>query len=266
MSTLERIAAHKVINIGYRDAAPYSYKTSGGHVVGYVIDLCKDVTESLKKELHNSNLAVNYVPVPLTMRTTMLNHNIIDMDCSLNTDTVKREELVLFSRHYMSVYTRIGTRAGNRIASYIDLAGRTISVAKGSTDLINVNAVNRLQKLNLLVLTQPSMKDAFYALRDRKSFAAVMNEMSLRELIESTNNSNSYVISKLTIGGAQNLGIMMRHDDTELKKIVDKALATRFKNADFKNFYDSWFNSNLPDKDINLHFPLTPEMHKYLAQ
>ncbi|TNV22198.1 transporter substrate-binding domain-containing protein [Buttiauxella sp. B2] len=266
MSTLEKIAAYKVINIGYRDIDPYSYKTSDGHVVGYVIDLCKDVTESLKRELHLNNLVVNYVPAPLTMRTTMLNHNIIDMDCSFNTDTVKRESMVLFSHHYLSVNTRFGMQAGNKIRSSTDLAGRTISVTKGSTDLINLNRLNRLQKLNLLILSQPSIKESFDAMSNRKSYATVMNEVSLKEFIESSANPMQYAVSREVLGAPLDLGIMMRHGDTELKRMVDYNLAVRFKRADFKQFYDKWFNSNLPDRNINLHLPLTSEMHKYLIQ
>ncbi|RPH27782.1 hypothetical protein EHN07_10460 [Buttiauxella warmboldiae] len=266
ISTLDRIASHRVINIGYRDAAPYSYQTSDGHVVGYVVDLCKDVTEVLKKRLHLKDLAVNYIIVPRNMRTTMLNHRIIDMDCSLNTDTVKRENLVLFSHHYISVNTRFGTHAGNSIHSYADLAGRTISVAKGSTDLIDLNSLNRVHHLNILLLTPPSMKSSFAALSSHKSFATAMNEISLRQLIENSENPEGYQISHLVSGAPQDLGIMLRHDDLELKKIVDATLVARFKRRDFKNFYEQWFNSSLPDKNINLHFPLTAEMYHYLTK
>lgn len=266
MSTLERISTHKVVNIGYRDAPPYSYKTSEGHVVGYVIDLCKDVTESMKKELHIKELVVNYIPTPVTMRTTMLDHNIIDMDCSVNTDTVSRENVVLFSRHYFSVYTRFASFEGNNISSYTDLAGRTISVAKGTTDLININGLNRLQKLNIMVLTQPTMKDAFAAMSSHKSYATAMNEISLKQLIEISEDMKGYQMSTLTLGAPQDLGIMMRHDDIELKNLVDKNLAARFNRSDFKQFYEQWFNSKLPGKNINLHLPLSTEMYHYITR
>lgn len=264
-STLERISSHKVVNIGYRDAPPYSYKTSEGHVVGYVIDLCKDVTESMKKDLHIKDLVVNFIPTPVTMRTTMLNHNIIDMDCSVNTDTVSRENVVLFSRHYLSVYTRFGSFKGN-ISSYSDLAGRTISVAKGTTDLINMNSLNRLQKLNIMVFTQPTMKDAFAAMSSHKSYATAMNEVSLRQLIETSEDMKEYQISTLTLGTPQDLGIMLRHNDIELKNLVDKNLAARFNRSDFKQFYEQWFNSMLPGKNINLHLPLSTEMYHYITR
>ena len=266
MSTLERISSHKVINIGYRDAPPYSYKTSDGHVVGYVIDLCKDVTESMKKELHIKDLVVNYIPTPVTMRTTMLNHNVIDMDCSVNTDTVSRENVVLFSLHYFSVYTRFASFTGNNISSYSDLAGRTISVAKGTTDLININGLNRLQKLNIMVLTQPTMKDAFATMSSHKSYATAMNEVSLQQLIETSEDMKGYQMSTLTLGAPQDLGIMLRHDDIELKNLVDKNLAARFNRSDFKQFYEQWFNSKLPGKNINLHLPLSAEMYQYITK
>lgn len=266
MSTLERISSHKVINIGYRDAPPYSYKTSDGHVVGYVIDLCRDVTESLKKSLHINDLVVNYIPTPVAMRTTMLNNNIIDMDCSVNTDTVSREKVVLFSRHYLFVYTHFGSLKGNDINTYADLAGRTISVAKGTTDLININSLNRLQKLNIMVLTQPTMKEAFSATSNKKSYATAINEISLKQLIESSEDMKDYQISKLTLGNAQDLSIMLRHDDIELKNIVDKNLSARFNRGDFKQFYEQWFNSKLPGKNINLHTPLSAEMYQYITK
>ena len=266
MSTLERISSHKIINIGYRDAPPYSYKTRDGHVIGYVIELCKNVTESLKKNLNINHLEVNYIPVPLSMRTTMLEHNIIDMDCSVNTDTIKRRSVVSFSRHYLLVQTRFATPTRTQIHTFLDLAGRTISVTKGTADLISTNTLNRLQNLNLLVLTQPTMKDAFTAMSHYKSFATAMNEVSLKELIESSEHPEDYRMSDLTLGAPQDMGIMLRHDDPELKKIVDASLANQFKRHDFKSFYDQWFNSVLPDKNINLHLPLTAEMYKYISQ
>lgn len=265
-STLERISTQKIINIGYRDAPPYSYKTSDGQVVGYVIDLCKDVTESMKKSLHVKDLVVNYIPTPVAMRTTMLNHNIIDMDCSVNTDTVNRENIVLFSRHYLSVYTRFASYVGNNISANSDLAGNTISVAKGTYDLINLNRLNRLQKLNIMVLAQPTMKDAFAAMSSHKSYVTAINEISLKQLIEASDNMREYHISTLTLGEPQDLGIMLRHDDVELKNIVDKNLAARFNRSDFKQFYEQWFNSELPGKNINLHIPLSTEMYNYITR
>lgn len=266
MPTLERISKNKIINIGYRDAAPYSYKTSDGHVVGYVIELCKDVTKALKKNLHINDLVVNYIPVPITMRTTMLNHNIIDMDCSVNTDTAKRESVVLFSRHYLSVYTRFGTRSGNSIYSIADLTGKTTSVTKGTSDLIDINVLNREQQLNLLLLTLPSMNESFEAMSTHKSYATAINEVSLKQLIESSEDPKAYQMSELTLGNPQDLGIMLRHDDIAFKKIVDEALSARFKRDDFREFYEQWFNSKLPGKNINLHMPLTPELYRYLTK
>lgn len=260
-STLEKIASQKVINIGYRNAPPYSYKTSDGHVVGYVIELCKDVTESLKKELHLNNLDVHYVPVPLTARITMLNNNTVDMDCSINTDTIKRQSVVSFSRHYQSVYTRIGTRSNVDILSTADLAGKTVSVTT-SMDLTNLNLFNRAQNLNLLVLPQTTLEDAFDTMGSGKSYATAMNEVSLHALIESRANPGNYKVSDITLGDSQTLGIMLRHNDVEFKKMIDSALLKRFKRDDFKPFYEQWFNGKLPDKNINLHMPLTPEMYE----
>lgn len=266
MSTLERISSHKIINIGYRDTPPYSYKTRDGHVIGYVIELCKNVTESLKKNLHINNLEVNYIPTPLSMRITMLKHNVIDMDCSVNTDSVKRRSVVSFSRHYLLVQTRFGTPTGTQIHTFLDIAGRTISVTKGTADLMNANSLNRLQNLNLLVLTQPTRKDAFTAMSHYKSFATAMNEVSLKELIESSEHPENYQMSDLTLGAPQDMGIMLRHDDSEFKKIVDASLANRFKRPDFKSFYDQWFNSALPDENVNLHLPLTAAMYNYITK
>lgn len=266
LSTLQNISTHKVINIGYRDAPPYSYKTSDGQVTGYDIALCQDITESLKTELKLSDLTINYVPVPLTMRTTMLNQHSIDMDCSVNTDTVKRENVVLFSRHYLFVNTRVAVQSGNGVQSYSDLAGKTVSVARGSSDLVNINQLNRVQKLNILVLSQPTMKEAFDMLSDRKCFATIINDVSLRQLVESSGNPAQYTVSDAVFGNPQNLGIMLRHDDTEFKNIIDKALLARFERPDFKQFYEQWFNRPLPGKNINLHIPLTSNMHKYLTR
>ncbi|WP_157092094.1 hypothetical protein [Buttiauxella gaviniae] len=75
-----------------------------------------------------------------------------------------------------------------------------------------------------------------------------------------------YQISTLTLGTPQDLGIMLRHNDIELKNLVDKNLAARFNRSDFKQFYEQWFNSTLPGKNINLHLPLSTEMYHYITR
>ena len=66
--TLERISKTHVINIGSRESSiPFSYLDSNHKVIGFSIDICNKIVDSLKRELKQPNLTINYVPIRPTM-------------------------------------------------------------------------------------------------------------------------------------------------------------------------------------------------------
>jgi glutamate/aspartate transport system substrate-binding protein len=57
-STLEQIKNSETIRIGYRESEPpMSYLDENNQPVGYSIELCTNIVNSVKRELKNPNIA-----------------------------------------------------------------------------------------------------------------------------------------------------------------------------------------------------------------
>jgi glutamate/aspartate transport system substrate-binding protein len=58
---------------------------------------------------------------------------------------------------------------------------------------------------------------------------------------------------------------MLRRDDPEFKKVVDKAITDVFKSGDINRIYAKWFQSPIPPKGINLNWPMSEQLKKAIA-
>src|SRR5258708_35828133 len=97
--TMERISRDGEINIGYRtSSAPLSFIEKGDPTpIGYNIDVCMAIVESIKKELKVEDVKVNFVPDNGATRVPMLLENKIDLECGSTIHTLEREKFIAFS-------------------------------------------------------------------------------------------------------------------------------------------------------------------------
>lgn len=58
---------------------------------------------------------------------------------------------------------------------------------------------------------------------------------------------------------------MMRKDDTEFKKLVDKALTDSFTSGVVDQSYNKWFQQPIQPKGLNLEFPMSDELKRLIA-
>lgn len=61
-------------------------------------------------------------------------------------------------------------------------------------------------------------------------------------------------------------GCMLRKDDPAFKKAVDGALTATFESGEINAIYDKWFLQPIPPKGLNLHFPMSDELKKLIAE
>src|SRR3546814_15556710 len=77
--TLERIRETARIRIGYGDTAPFSYRLPDGQVVGYSIEICNKLSESLRQKLGLERLDIEYVFRTPRNRVQLLNDGLYDI-------------------------------------------------------------------------------------------------------------------------------------------------------------------------------------------
>ncbi|KAA3515971.1 amino acid ABC transporter substrate-binding protein [Agrobacterium rosae] len=263
--TLERIRETGKIRIGYGVTAPFSFTAPSGEVVGYSIDLCRQVAEKLKTRLKLGAIDIEFVPRTPSNRIQLLNDGTIDIECNASTNTVERRKSANFAISHFYSATRYVSLAKNHLETVADLKGRSVSVALGTVNVSDINEINRAQKLNISVVPMDSLQAAFDLVTDGRVSAFAMDEVLLSTMIAQSKNPTDYQVSTEKVTGSQPFGFMMRLNDTEFTAAVNDALTEIYKSPDMAELYKRWFESPIPGKGIILNVPMSEMLKATLA-
>lgn len=227
--TLEHIKQSDTLNIGYRQLAPLSFRADDGKVTGYTITLCNLIADELRHSLGLKKLAIHYIPILFTDRVTSLNSSKIDMDCSVNTDAPERKSSVSFSIDYYVANMRIISLGKNNIRTLNDLKGRTVSVPRGSKDLLELNRVNREKHLSLSIITSDTVEDAFNMMAQHRTAAVMLDDILAYPFINQSEHPDDFTVSHEVVGDKMKYAIMMKKQDPQFVAFVDKTLEHIFE-------------------------------------
>ena len=115
------------IIVGLDDAfAPMGFKNESGEIVGFDVDLAKEVGQRLDKE-------VIFQPIDWSMKESELNSGNIDFIWNGYTITEERKEKVDFSEAYLNNKQVIVTLATADINAKSDLAGKKVGAQSESS-------------------------------------------------------------------------------------------------------------------------------------
>src|SRR5215510_3814208 len=96
--TLKKIKDTGVVSIGYReDAFPFSYLNANKVPIGYSIDLCQEIVETISAELDGTEIKVTFRPVTAGTRMQAVASGEIDLECGSTTNNTARQKEVGFS-------------------------------------------------------------------------------------------------------------------------------------------------------------------------
>lgn len=263
--TLERIKETGKIRIGYGATPPFSFAASNGQIMGYSIDLCNRVAEKLKLRLGLPTIEIAYLPRTPSNRVQLLNSGEIDIECNASTNTVERRKSAIFAISHFYGATRFVSLTKSNLVTLADLKGRSVSVARGTVNVSDINEANRTNKLNVSVVPTETLQSAFDMVTDGRVSAFVMDEVLLRTMIARTKNPSDYRVSLEKVTEAQPFGFMMRLDDREFATAVNEALAEIYKSADMPDIYRRWFESTAPGIGVNIDLPMGNRLRAALA-
>ena len=109
------------------DYPPWSVQTPDGGFEGYDIDIAEKLAEALGVELE-------LVSTDGTSRLPLLKSDRVDVNISEWTATDERAKEAGFTIPYVAHGAGVIFNTANPVASYEDLAGKSVSVARGSTN------------------------------------------------------------------------------------------------------------------------------------
>jgi glutamate/aspartate transport system substrate-binding protein len=240
--TVTKIKQSGVITLGVQESSiPFSFVEPGQPLaMGYAVELCMRVVDTIRKELKLPKLEVKQVVVKPADRIPKLLDGSIDLECGSTTNTVTRQEQVAFSLTTFMTGTRFLVKKSSGIKSFEDLKGKTIVSTAGT---INEKLVTKFVWDQTLGAALKSAKDhavAFNMVKSGQATAFAMDDVLLASLKSKSGAPDDYEI----IGNYLSIdpyALMLRKNDTAFMNLVDSTLTDIFHSGELTKTYNKWF-------------------------
>lgn len=225
-----------VLVVGFDDTfAPMGFKDDNGEIVGFDIDLAKEIGEITGFEFEFQN-------IDWDLKETELENGNIDLIWNGYSITSERQEKVLFSDPYMENSQIIIVLSESGIKTKDELFGKTVSVQKNSSAYEAVmkdeGFVNSLK--DQTIIQYDTNIDCFNDLVAKRSDAIVVDEVLARYYIRQQDNPEIYYILEEDFGDEE-YAIGMRKDDEELCNKINNALNEIVESGKYDEIYQRWF-------------------------
>jgi glutamate/aspartate transport system substrate-binding protein len=264
--TLAKIRDTGVIGVAYREASiPFSYLDQNKRPVGYAMDLCMRVVESLRRDLKMPSLRVELLSVTPATRIGAIKEGKADLECGSTTNNAARRKDVAFTVTHYYAGAKLLTRADSGITRLSDLRGKVIVSTRGTTPLAALRAAEEKGIIGGARILEGKDHDESFAMLERgEAQAFAMDDILLYSLRATAKDPKAWAVVGEFIT-VEPLAIMLRKDDPEFKKYVDTVLSRAMIDGEVRALYNKWFLSAIPPKGVNLGIPLSPLMRDQLS-
>lgn len=251
--TLDRLTKGEPFRIGYRQfAPPYSYAASNGQPSGYIVDLCREVADALKRSLKLPNMAVDYVKVSAEDRFEAVRDGRIDILCEPTSMTMSRRALVDFSLPTFLDGAGVVTR-GSAVKGLEELRGKKVGVLKGTTTEETLRATLSQMGITATIVTVTDHPDGLKQLADGKLDAYFGDRGILNYLI-----ANTAFGSRLSLSDQyftfETYALGLPRGDQTFRLLVDTTLADLYRTDRIRDIYAKSFGKFPPDQFLNALF------------
>jgi polar amino acid transport system substrate-binding protein len=212
--SLETVLAKKKLVLGLDDSfPPMGFRNENNEIVGYDVDLAKEVARRMGVEL---------VLQPIDWNAKEQELNTGEIDCIWNgfTITEERKQNLLFSPPYLKNAQVIVVKGNSPVNSLKDLAGKTAGTQAGSS---SVDAIDGAPEFKASLKTLIEYKDFLTALMDLDVGGV---DAVVIDLVVANDNINRSGKPFRILGetlGEEEFGIGFRKND---KALADKVWAT----------------------------------------
>ena len=263
--TLQKIRSTGVVTVGARqDALPFSYLDASKKPIGYGIEICNEIAARLKTELKLASLRVEYVPVTAASRWEIVRSGKADLECGLSVNNAERRKEAGYALPYFFAGLRILTKASSGIKDFSDLAGKKVATAKGA------NAVPILRKRiedgrlrGTELVETPTYEQSFAMLEKGEADALVTIDNLLYAYKATAAKPQDYIVTGDFLV-LEAVAIVLRKEDLEFKKTVDRTLAGMMIDGVIGKLYSKWFLAPIPPNNVALGIPMSPLLRDQL--
>lgn len=263
--TLDKIRETGVVVVGHRiGSIPFSYLGSTLQPIGYTMDLCQRVVDSLALSL-GRKLQIKLVAVTPATRIPLIANRTLDLECGVTTNTLERQKSVSFAVTTFIAEGRLLSRTTSKIESLADLRGKPVVSTASTTNMQMLNEANRTQQLDMKILAGKDDAESFHMVETDRAVAYAMDDVLLRSLKFSSARPDDFMISRGALS-VEPYAIGLGQHDPQFKARVDAALIALFKSGEIFTLYRRWFESPISPQGVNLQLPMSAALQRAIAQ
>lgn len=222
--------------IGLDDTfAPMGFKDDKGEIVGFDIDLAKEVAKRIGVE------AV-FKPSEWSGIVFELKSKNIDVVWNGMTITEDRKKEIGFSNPYMNNNQIIVTLSGSTLNNKADLNGKIVGLQLGSSSFSAVSA-DEISKSFKEIKKYDTNVEALMDLEAGRIEAVVLDEIVARYYIAQKEKDTNKDLFKVLDGdfGTEEYGVGIRQEDKDLKDEIDRIIDEMKKDGSYDAIYEKWF-------------------------
>lgn len=261
---LDKIKDSGQVTLGYRESSiPFSYLDGEQRPVGYSMDICYAIVDAVKAHLGLPELNVRQVPVTSSTRIPLVANGTVDMTCGSATNNAQRQEQVSFAPTTFVTATRFAALKASGFKDLADLKGKTVVSTAGTSNLRWLTQANAEQNLGLRIITAKDHSEAFLMVSSGRAAAFFMDDILLAGLVANSRYADDWVISQKAYT-IEPYGIILPRNDSEFKAVVDAAVKALMQDGRLDALYKKWFLQPIPPRNINMNWPMTPELQRVI--
>jgi len=237
---LKTIQDTATLRLAYRsDSRPFSSVDDKGQPVGYTIELCKRVGESIARELALASLTTKWVPVDARSRFEAIITGAADMECGSTTISLSRMRIVDFSSVVFADSTGVLVKADAGMITFESMAGKRIGVVPGSTNMQAV--VDQLKRRKLAAtLVEIADRDAGFAALTRGDVDGFATDKLV--LLSFMRRSETRDLTLLPDDlSFEPFAIVLPQGDWAFRLAVNSGLAKLFRSGEVIQIYSKYF-------------------------
>ena len=243
-SRLKSIIAKKVMRIAYRaDARPFSFLNDANEPLGYTIDLCKQVTNSIAHQFGLPALKIEWVPVTVDTRFSVIAGGKADMECGSSTVTLGRMKEVDFSMFVFVESTGVMVTRASNIHSFAEMAGKKIAVVASTTNARAVADRVRDRKLDVTLVLVKDRDEGVDALEAGRVDGFASDKLLLVGAQLKKPEDLVLLPDDLSI---EQYAIAVPRGDWAMRLAVNTGLAQIFRSGRTRELFERWFFGGHP--------------------
>ena len=227
--------------------APYTFKDNNGNIVGFDVDLAKEVMKRL-------NYSIEFKSIDWADKQNQLNSGQIDVIWSGLEIIEDRKEYMIFTTPYVAsgqiVFVHHMNNQ-NKIRTKNDLAGLVVGVQSDSTAQVQINNDNDLKFTIKEMRTYNDYIEAFKDLADRKIDAVICDEMTGRYCIFKYDLKNKIDALNIDIGDRGEVAVGLRKSDSKLCEDIQNTLNDTILDGTAQKISEKWFGKDIIIKHDN---------------